>query len=132
MRRSKDNRTDGDIHNTTCVVEPDAGTIRREHIPKLIKLLKEKVEMGIMEPSRRFIQYLQPVNKVMIRNVGIDPSIDEFIEAFAGRSIYSIGDLYSGYDQFQLAVDNRDITTMRTPIGFQYECAPYLKVQPTL
>ena len=24
MRRSKDNRTDGDIHNTTCVVEPKA------------------------------------------------------------------------------------------------------------
>ena len=42
--------------------------------------------------------------------------MDEFAEAFAGRSIYSVGDLYSGYGQFQLAVDSRDITTMRTPI----------------
>ena len=42
----------------------------------------------------RFIQDPQPVNKVTIRNVGIGPSIDEFAEAFAGRSIYSIGDLY--------------------------------------
>ena len=45
-----------------------------------------------------------------------------FAEAFAGRSIYSIGDLYSGYDQFQLAVDSRDITTMRTPIGLVRMC----------
>ena len=113
--------------------------VPRAHIPKLIKLLKEKVEMGILEPSNapysnrwftvpkkngtlRFIQDLQPVNKVTIRNVGIGPSIDEFAEAFAGRSIYSIGDLYSGYDQFQLAVDNKDNTTMRTPIGLVRMC----------
>ena len=70
----------------------------------------------------RFIQDLQPVNKVTIRNAGIGPSVDEFAEAFAGRSIYSIGDLYSGYDQFQLAVDSRDITTMRTPIGLVRMC----------
>jgi hypothetical protein len=98
----------------------------------LIELLKEKVEMGILEPSNapysnrwftvpkkngslRFIQDLQPVNKATIRNAGIGPSVDEFAEAFAGRSIYSIGDLYFGYDQFQLAVDSRDITTMRIP-----------------
>ena len=56
------------------------------------------------------------MNKVTIRNVGIGPSIDKFAEAFVGRSIYSIGDLYSGYDQFQLAVDIRNVTTMRTPI----------------
>jgi hypothetical protein len=68
------------------------------------------------ESTLRFIQDLQPVNKVTIRNVGIGSSVDEFDEAFVGRSIYSIGDLYSGYDQFQLAVDSHDITTMRTPI----------------
>ena len=59
---------------------------------------------------------------VTIRNAGINPSIDEFAEAFAGRSIYSIGDVYSGYDQFQLAVDSRDITTMRTPIVLVRMC----------
>jgi hypothetical protein len=48
--------------------------------------------------------------------------VDEFAEAFACRSIYSIGDLYSGYDQFQLAVDSRDITTMRIPIGLVRMC----------
>ena len=29
----------------------------------------------------------------------------EFVEAFPGHVIYSIGNLYSGYDQFQLAMD---------------------------
>ena len=57
-----------------------------------------------------------------IRNAGIGPSVDEFAKAFTARSIYSIGDLYSGYDQFQLAVDSRDITTMRTLIGLVRMC----------
>ena len=48
-----------------------------------------------------------------IQNTGIRPTIDELTEAIVGRSIYSVGDLYSGYDQFQLAVESRDITTLR-------------------
>ena len=109
--------------------------VPRAHMPMLMKLLKQKVELGILEPSTapysnrcftvskkngtlRFIQDLQPVNKVTIRNTGVGPSIDEF----AGRSIYSVGDLYSGYDQFQLAVESRDITTMRTPLGLVRMC----------
>ena len=48
--------------------------------------------------------------------------MDEFAEALTGRAIYSIGDLYSGYDQFQLAVESRDITTMWTPIGLVRMC----------
>jgi hypothetical protein len=95
--------------------------VPRAHIPELVDVLKQKMEMGILEPSSapssnrwftmpkkngtlRFIQDLQPVNKVTIRNAGIGPTIDEFAEAFAGRSIYSVSDLYSRYDQFQLAV----------------------------
>ena len=101
----------------------------RAHIPKLMELLKKKVEMGILEPSSapysnrwfivpkkngslRFIQDLQPVNKVTIRNAGIGLTIDEFTEAFVGRSIYLLEDLYSRYDQFQLVVESRDITPM--------------------
>ena len=72
--------------------------VPRAHIPKLIKLLKEKIKMGILEPSNapysnrwfmvpkkngtlRFIQDLQPMNKVTIHNAGIGPSINEFAEA---------------------------------------------------
>ena len=52
-----------------------------------------------------------------IRNAGIEPIIDEFAEAFARRLIYLVRDSYSGYDQFQLAVESRDITMMWTLLG---------------
>ena len=113
--------------------------VPRAHLSKLIDLLNEKIRMGILEPSSapysnrwftvpkkngslRFIQDLQPINKVTIRNLGTGPVVDEFAEAFAGRSIYSMGDLYSGYDQFQLAQESRDLTTMKTPLGLVRTC----------
>ena len=65
----------------------------------------------------RFIQDMQPANKVTIRNKGSRPIVDEVAEAFAGHAIYSIKDLYSGYDQFQLAFESRDLTTMKTTLG---------------
>ena len=99
----------------------------------------EKVKMGILEPSnapyqnRWFIvqkkngtllaiQVLQSENKVIIRNVGIGPNINEFVEAFVGRSIYSIRDMHSEYDQFQLSLDGRDITTMQTLVKLVRMC----------
>ncbi|MCO5606983.1 hypothetical protein L7F22_061174 [Adiantum nelumboides] len=113
--------------------------VLKVHISKLIDLLNEKMRMDILEPSSapyssrwftvpkkngslRFIQDLQPVNKVTIRNVGTGPIVDEFAKAFAGRAIYSMGDLYSGYDQFQLSLESRDITTIRTPLGLVRMC----------
>jgi hypothetical protein len=65
---------------------------------------------------------------VTIRNAGIGPTIDEFVETFVVNSIYSVGDLYSGYDQFQLAVKSRDLTTMRTPLGLVRMCTPFRRV----
>jgi transposase InsO family protein len=108
-------------------------------MPKLIDLLKEKLANRVLERADapysnrwftirkkngklRFIQDMQPPNKVTIRNTGIGPVVDEFAEEFAGRAIYSCGDLYSGYDQFQLAQSSRDITTMRTPLGLLRMC----------
>ncbi|KAL3675475.1 hypothetical protein R1sor_025423 [Riccia sorocarpa] len=113
--------------------------VPRAMLPKVIELLKEKVRMGILEPSMapyssrwftvpkksgalRFIQDLQPANSVTIRNLGMGPIVDEVADAFAGRAIYSIGDLYSGYDQFQLALESRDLTTIRTPLGLMRMC----------
>ncbi|KAL3702497.1 hypothetical protein R1sor_020519 [Riccia sorocarpa] len=113
--------------------------VPRALLPKLIALLKEKVRMGILEPSMapyssrwftvpkksgalRFIQDLQPANRVTIRNVGTGPVVDEIVDDFAGKAIYSIGDLFSGYDQFQLAVESRDLTTIRTPLGLMRMC----------
>jgi hypothetical protein len=113
--------------------------VPRAHLPRLVELLNEKIKMGILEPSiapysnrwftvpkkngkLRFIQDLQSVNKVTIRNMGSSPIVDEFTEAFAGRAIYSMGDFYSGYDQFQLAVESRDLTTLWMPLGLLRMC----------
>lgn len=91
--------------------------VPKAHLPKLIELLKEKMQMKILEPSfapyssrwftvpkkngtLRFIQDIQPVNQVTIRNTGVGPTVGEFAEAFVGRAIYSVGDFYSEYDQF--------------------------------
>ncbi|KAL3684155.1 hypothetical protein R1sor_002177 [Riccia sorocarpa] len=79
--------------------------VPRAHLPKLIELLKEKMGMKILEHSfapyssrwftvpkktgsLRFIQDMQPVNGVTIRNAGVGPIVDEFAEAFAGRAVY--------------------------------------------
>ena len=113
--------------------------VPRALLPKLVSLLKEKMQMGILEPSMapysnrwftvpkksgalRFIQDMQPANKVTIRNKGSGPIVDEVAEAFAGHATYSIGDLYLGYDQFQLANESRDLTTMKTPLGLVRMC----------
>ena len=40
MSRSKDNRTDGDIHNTTCVVEPEADTSPKSTYSKINQALE--------------------------------------------------------------------------------------------
>ncbi|KAL2623969.1 hypothetical protein R1flu_008214 [Riccia fluitans] len=113
--------------------------VLRAMLSKLIDLLKEKMRMGILELSMapyssrwftipkkngslHFIQDLQPTNSVTIRNVGIGPIIDDVVDEFAGRAIYFVGDLYSGYDQFQLAMENRDLMTIRTPLGLMRIC----------
>ncbi|KAL2622834.1 hypothetical protein R1flu_003039 [Riccia fluitans] len=87
--------------------------ISKALLPKLIELLKEKIEMGILEPSigpysnqwftvpkklgaLRFIQDMQSANKMTISSMGSGPMVDEFAEAFVGRAIYSMDDLYSG------------------------------------
>ncbi len=94
--------------------------VPRAMVPKIVELLKEKIRVGILEPSMgpyasrwftvpkksgalRFIQDMQPANKVTIRNMGSVPIVDEVTKAFAGCAIYSIRELFSRYDQFQLA-----------------------------
>ncbi|MCO5576416.1 hypothetical protein L7F22_030226 [Adiantum nelumboides] len=113
--------------------------IPKAHLPKLLNLLNEKMRMGSLEPScapysnrwftipkkngtLRFIQDMQPINKVTICNVGTSPNVDEFAKAFVGRAIYSMSDLYSRYDQLQLALESKDLTTMCTPLGLVRMC----------
>ena len=108
--------------------------IPRAHHDQLLTLLQDRIRMKVVVPraspyanrwftvpkknnTLRFIQDLQPVNAVTIRSCAIGPPPDTFSEDFAGCSIYSMGDLFSGYDQFQLAQESVDITAMQTPLG---------------
>lgn len=103
-------------------------------LPKLVNPLKEIMQMGILEPpttsysncwftvpkkfgSLKFIQYMQLTNKVIIINKGLRLIVDEVVEVFARHVIYSTGDLYFGYDQFQLALHEHRSSNYEYSIG---------------
>ena len=86
--------------------------VPRAKVAQIVSLLKEKIDAGIIEPSfgpysnrwftvlkkdgkLRFIQDMQPLNKVTVRNMAVRPDVDELAESFSGRAIYSTGDLLS-------------------------------------
>ena len=101
---------------------------------KVIALLREKIEAGVYEPSQasyrskwfcvlkkngslRIVHDLQPLNAVSIRDAGIPPILDDFVEPFAGRAIYTVFDLYWGYDARKVDPASRDLTTFQSPVG---------------
>lgn len=100
-----------------------------------MKIIQEKLENGTLEYSQgpyrsryflvakktvgewRFINDVQPMNKITIRDAGMPPSVDEFSEDFAGCPIASSIDFYSSYYQLTLAHESRDLTAFLSPIG---------------
>ena len=90
--------------------------------------VKEKLNHGIFEFSQgpyrsryflvakkkfdeyRFINDVQLLNKVIIRDSGISSSVNEFSEDFAGYSITSAIDYFSDYYQIPLDKSCRDLT----------------------
>jgi RNase H-like domain found in reverse transcriptase/Integrase zinc binding domain/Reverse transcriptase (RNA-dependent DNA polymerase) len=65
----------------------------------------------------RLINNAQLINAVTIRDAGLPPSADDFSEAFAGCTLCTCMDLFSGYDQVPLHKNSRDITSFQTPLG---------------
>ncbi|GBG90057.1 hypothetical protein CBR_g50150 [Chara braunii] len=65
----------------------------------------------------RWVQDLQRLNAVTVRDAGGLPNADALSEACAGRIIISLIDLYSGYDQFPVYPSDRSVTVMHTPRG---------------
>lgn len=101
---------------------------------EIVEIIKEKMRAHVAEFSNsqyasrwfvlrkkngslRWIQDLQPLNAVTVRDVGSVPNVDQMAELCAGRAIYSMGDMYSGYDQVGLHPDSRPLTAMHTPLG---------------
>ena len=59
---------------------------------------------------------LQTLNIVTIRDAGLPPIINSFIEPFTGYSVYSGFDLLSGYDTRRRHLKSRDLTSFQTPL----------------
>jgi hypothetical protein len=99
------------------------------------EMVKEKLELGLLEHSQgpyrsryflvakkpagswRFINDVQPLNKVTIHDAGMPPAVDEFSEDFAGYPIISTADFYSGYNQILMHPESRDMTAILTALG---------------
>ncbi|GBG69915.1 hypothetical protein CBR_g4742 [Chara braunii] len=101
---------------------------------EVIAFVKEKMVSHVAEPSDsayanrwfflrkpngkiRWIQDLQKVNVVTIRDVGSVPHSDLLAEGAAGRSIYSVCNLFLRYDEVPLDPRDRHLTTMHMPLG---------------
>ena len=101
---------------------------------KVIELLKEKIAAGVYESSQssyrsrwfcvlkkngklRIVHDLQPLNKISIRDAGLPPPLDNFVEPFAGRQCYTVFDLFWGFDARKVHPACRDLTTFLTPLG---------------
>ncbi|GBG79155.1 hypothetical protein CBR_g28871 [Chara braunii] len=97
-------------------------------------LLREKMDSFVAEPTAspyanrwfvfrkpnktlRWIQDLQKLNAVTILDAGSLPQADLLAESHAGRSIHSLIELYSRFDQLLLDVRDRSYTAMHTPVG---------------
>ncbi|GBG90009.1 hypothetical protein CBR_g50102 [Chara braunii] len=65
----------------------------------------------------RWVQDLQRLNAVTVRDGGGLPNADALSESCAGRPIISLIDLYSEYDQFPVYPPDRPVTAMHTPRG---------------
>jgi hypothetical protein len=101
---------------------------------KVIEVLKDKMAAGVYEPSQsayrsrwfcvlkkngklRIVHDLQPLNRVSIRDAGLPPILDDFVEPFAGRQCYTVFDLFWGFDARKVHPASRDLTAFLTPLG---------------
>jgi RNase H-like domain found in reverse transcriptase/Integrase zinc binding domain len=101
---------------------------------ELIRLLKEKIKAGVYERATtayrskwfyvkkkdgglRIVHDLQKLNSVTIRDSAVPPIIEEFVEAYAGRSVYTVLDMYWGFHARMLDIHSRDLTAFQTPLG---------------
>ena len=104
------------------------------HRDEILRLLKEKIDVGVYEPAQssyrsrwfcvakkngelRIVHDLQTLNSVSVMDSGVPPILDEFVESFAGRAIYSVLDMYWGFYARVVHPKSRDMTAFQTPLG---------------
>lgn len=101
---------------------------------QVIELLKHKMDAGVYEHCQsayrsrwfcvlkkngklRLVHDLQTLNSISIRDAGVPPVLDDFVEDFAGRSCYTVYDLFWGFDARKVDPASRDLTAFMTPLG---------------
>jgi len=101
---------------------------------KVIEVFKNKISAGVYESCQsayrsrwfcvlkksgklRIVHDLQPLNGITIRDAGLPPILDEFIEPFAGRQCYTVFDLFWGFDARKVHPASRDLTAFLSPLG---------------
>ncbi|VDC04371.1 unnamed protein product [Peniophora sp. CBMAI 1063] len=102
--------------------------------PQVITMLKDKIRAGVYEPAQssyrsrwfcivkkngklRIVHDLQTLNGVTIKDTGVPPHLDPFVEKFAGRACNTVFDLFWGFDTRRIHPASRDMTAFQTPLG---------------
>lgn len=100
----------------------------------IVKFIKDKIASGTYEPSGssyrsqwfcvpkkngsfRIVHDLQPLNAITIKDAGVPPNVEPYAEHAAGRAIYTLGDLFTGFDHASVVAESRDLFTFQTPLG---------------
>ncbi|MBW0526705.1 hypothetical protein O181_066420 [Austropuccinia psidii MF-1] len=58
-----------------------------------------------------------PIFQETFQDAGLPPYIEEFVDEFSERACYGLGDILGGYDERELDVSTRPLTTFETPLG---------------
>lgn len=120
-------------------IEHEPWTLKNIPIPhgirnKVITFIREKIASGTYEPSGssyrsrwfcvpkkngtfHIVHDLQPLNSVTIKDAGVPPNIEPYAENAAGRVVYSMADLFTGFDHAPVTEESRDLFTFQTPLG---------------
>ncbi|MBW0539235.1 hypothetical protein O181_078950 [Austropuccinia psidii MF-1] len=89
-------------------------------IPKLI--LTQFIEYPVFCVAKpngklRRVHELQYLNKVTIKYAGLPPNVDELVGSLSRSACYGLGDIMGGYDERELDITARPLTTFETPLG---------------
>ncbi|MBW0484963.1 hypothetical protein O181_024678 [Austropuccinia psidii MF-1] len=65
----------------------------------------------------RIVPDLQDLNKLIIKDEGLQLHMEEFVDVFSKRDCYGLGDIMGGYDEREFEISTRPLTTFGTPLG---------------
>ena len=112
----------------------DSIPISKKHESEVFKSIRENIKTGLYERSQtpyrsrwfcvekknggiRIVHNLQELNRVTKQDAAIPPHVEDFVESYAGRSVYTVLDMYQGFNARVLDINSRDYTAFTTPIG---------------